>query len=190
MHLTDTGFVKTSSITFNHGSFWSKGDYRQSGDTLILHHKPWPEEKSVLEIKKQSTYKNTWDTANRFTLIELRIMDTDSIPIQNCFVSLKDVKEVVLATILSDEKGQLSYYTNNSQIQTLQCRMLGYRAIDIDIDDFRGFNTELNIYLKVDDYNSFNQREFEERFILNKKRTSMISFPSDSSSFVWKLKKN
>ncbi len=48
--LTDSGFVKSEGYSLGHGSFLTNGEYKISGDTLVLIGVPWMGEDSYYQI--------------------------------------------------------------------------------------------------------------------------------------------
>lgn len=193
VQLLDTGFVKSSSHVLNHGGILIKGDYELIGDTLYLKATLWIGKESYFEITSQSnSIKPQFGTHRKmdtnFLSLDITVFDENRQLVPNSLVTLLGANSEPVATVLANEQGKFYYYDINGTISAL--RFIGlFRPLDLELKEFKGYSTSLNVVLRYDDYNTYNKRTFNEKYFFDSKNSTLTYIGVDSLTHVLQYKK-
>lgn len=167
----DNRFVEKVSMHLGEG-FISTGYYFLKRDTLILFHEalkdPAPSYYEVIEktdtVKREigGKFKMMEDHAN----MKLKIIDYERRPVQGCVVSLNRGGAFISGET-SGEKGEVAIYTAGKVVEKLIVSMLGYKNLEIDMNDFWGYRSSLRIVLS-NSLNKYNAKAFIAKYTITK----------------------
>jgi hypothetical protein len=150
----------------------SKGYYFVKQDTLLLFHEgiehPSP---SYFEVFSQS------DTVirelggvskigeNRASL-KLKVVDYSGNAIQSCLVVLMR-GDASLSGEVTNENGEASIFTTGRVANKIAIASIGYRNLNIDLEGFWGYSTELKVVLSDSDIEYF-EKPFLAKYLITK----------------------
>ena len=182
--LDSSRFVTSSGLMLGHGSFLGKGYYTQNKDTLILHFEPYNRPKSYYEvISKDTLSSNKWDKndPSNTVSISINLFEDQEIPLRS-FASLIDLisKNSIVATISADEQGKVEFFTTKNLIDELGVRSMGFKQLKIPLRDFRGFRSNINVYLTPESNNDYIESG-EDKYLLSKKSRHLQFIDEDGS---------
>jgi hypothetical protein len=137
---------------------------------------PWKGKTSSIQILSKKHIKNISNEEIDTELINLSISVIDEMksPIPQSLIYLKNNNEEIIAIVLSDKEGNFFLSSSTSFVNNLLIGHMCYMGFDLNLEDFRGNSSEVEIMLKSDDLNIYNSKKFTDYYIYDKENSSII----------------
>ena len=168
--LDSSRFIKSSALMLGHGPFLEKGYYTQYYDTLTLQFEPYNRPKPFIKVISRSPLEiqNQRETKPPETIslwISTFKAQESSL---HAIASVADLisRGSVVATITTDERGRLHYFSADNTIDQLSMRSLGYDAVDVSLDSLRGFNSHIEVYLSQESQNDYRETSGRAKYLI------------------------
>ena len=167
------------------GMHVSKGYYLLRIDTLIMIYEALKDPNpSYYEIvKKTDTIKpqigQTTKVNPNHTNISLKIIDDKGLPLKACDIFLRKGKDM-LSLYTSNPNGTANIFTTGQIADSVHIGFIGYKTLSIGLKEFMGYFSDLKVVLSTSN-NTYNDRIFIEKYLLQKKDKKVISLKSLNS---------
>lgn len=153
-------FASSSANTFGHGNYLSKGYYILSKDSLLLFHEA---QKSPLQPSSYEIIEQDHSSNKNILVMRISVLDDQRKPIKGATILCKNGDHIIFGE-LTDDEGFASFYTQGGYVKTLNISYTGFQVLDINLDDFWGSNSKIEVVLQKEGFNTYNSETKIEKF--------------------------
>lgn len=167
--LMNNMFEMKRSINTDHKVDISMGYYLILKDTLILFHQKLQDAHgSSFELVSYTGIEGT-------SILSFEVVDENNRPITGASMNFYSNDRIPLLTLLTDRDGKIENVclSSQSEISRIEFGFIGYKSLDISLINMRNGSFKFRILLRRDEGVSFNVVERTEKYLMDKKRTSL-----------------
>ncbi|MCB7479849.1 hypothetical protein [Christiangramia sediminis] len=183
-------FKKSSGLMLAHGGHISQGKYIMKNDTIILEYIPYKVEKSKYEIlSKSDSVRPEFGKNKKFdsktVSISFSLFDTNNELVRNPYLILKSENKVI-GSINPIGTNQFNYISSENSIEEIEIMKIGYEPVEIPLENFRGFISDVKVTFKLADPDTYNTDKKIEKYLWNKNDDVLQLLNDSSKSTIYK----